>query len=246
VACRRTTKREIDSEYWVKIARDGRLPSDRFAEELLRFDAIHKRIPDTNAFVALWIEDHSSSGCVQRESFGHAFFDGEKMIGKFVDSNKRPVTFVGGFYVLAASKETMKNPFEFVRQDNWQLHRLHSEDPGTHEYPAKVTSWQKNEAWFGSVDVERRHVRGVDYRGRFVEINGNADQSFYNNHVAILVKQQPIEDGESEPAAPSRVDFNQNSAYETDGDFSRPRRAYRSHPTGEERREIIDELASLF
>ncbi len=38
------------------------------------------------------------------------------------------------------------------------------------EFPARIQSWLKNEAWFGSVDIANRRARGVDYWGHVVEV----------------------------------------------------------------------------
>ncbi len=56
-------------------------------------------------------DDHAHDRCVQRESFGHAFYDGDRLLGRFIDSNDQAQIMIGGFYVLAKSKRTGGNPW---------------------------------------------------------------------------------------------------------------------------------------
>jgi len=169
------------------VDRDGNLESDRTKEDLLQFDAIHKRAPDNNAYIALWNyeDERASDSCVQRESFGHAYYDRDRLVARFIDNNDQPRTMVGGFYVLARSKRTGRNPFVFMKTSEMQ--------PTEDEYPAKIASYQKNEAWFGSVDIGARQARGVDYRGKVHKICGFRDPNFFNNSVYALKKMDVVE-----------------------------------------------------
>jgi len=167
----------------------GRLDSDRTREDLLQFDAVHRRTSEPNAYIALWLVD-GDQHCVQREAFGHAYYDGERLKGRFINSNEQDTMMVGGFYVLARSRLDGQNPFAFVTVRELRV----NEDT----YPAKITSWQRNEAWFGTVDMARNVAGGVDYRQQVHKIDGPSDPGFFNNFVYILMKrddeqqQQPL------------------------------------------------------
>jgi len=157
------------------------LDPDRRKDDLLQFDAVHRRISEPNAYIALWIVD-GDQHCVQREAFGHAYYDGERLIGRFINNNEQATMMVGGFYVLARSRRDGHNPFSFVTLREFRV----SDDT----YPAKITSWQKNEAWFGSVDMARNVAGGVDYKHRAHKIDGPSDPGFFNDFVFILKKSE--------------------------------------------------------
>lgn len=54
---------------------------------------------------------------------------------------------------------------------------MRSEDANIHravEYRgrqiAKTLSWQKNEAWYGTANLQERTAEGVDYSGRYIKV----------------------------------------------------------------------------
>jgi hypothetical protein len=69
--------------------------------------------------------------------------------------------------------------------------------PTPDEYPARISSYQQNEAWFGSVDLGTRQARGVDYHRKpqkviFSNLIEGADQNVSSKNLVLQVNRYNI------------------------------------------------------
>ncbi|TKR62461.1 hypothetical protein L596_026418 [Steinernema carpocapsae] len=180
----------IGEEYWASINHDGQIRNGRTRNDFLEFDAIHNRQRISNAYVAFWITSDQRG---HYEAFGHAWVEDDgRVCGRFIGRHKNIENICGGFRVLAKHERTGANPFRFVLARDANI-------PQAVTYRrrqiAKITSWQKNEAFFGGVSLNERTAGGIDYDLEVVEINKERDPYYYENFVQVLIKENeaPVE-----------------------------------------------------
>uniref|UniRef100_A0A1I8AUK6 DUF3421 domain-containing protein n=1 Tax=Steinernema glaseri TaxID=37863 RepID=A0A1I8AUK6_9BILA len=197
----------IGEEYWASINHDGFVREGRSRNDFLQFDAIHQRQRVANAYVAFWITADQQG---HYEAFGHAWVENDgRVCGRFVGRQRNIENICGGFRVLARHERTGANPFRFVpaREANARQAVTYRR-----RQIAKITSWQKNEAFFGGVSLNERTATGIDYDLEVLELSKERDPYYYDNFVQVLIK----EDYPEPPPQPQEVRGTEEHYYHSD------------------------------
>ncbi|KAK0427966.1 hypothetical protein QR680_010516 [Steinernema hermaphroditum] len=197
----------IGEDYWASINHDGSIREGRTRNDFLQFDAIHQRQRVQNAYVAFWITADQQG---HYEAFGHAWVENDgRVCGRFVGRFRNIENICGGFRVLARHIRTGANPFRFVLAREADVRQAVTY---RRRQIAKITSWQKNEAFFGGVSLNERSASGIDYDLEIVELNKDRDPYYYENFVQVLVKDEDYR----EPPQPENIRGNEEHYYHSD------------------------------
>ncbi|OZC08760.1 hypothetical protein X798_04174 [Onchocerca flexuosa] len=175
----------VGEEYWTTVSSDGSLLGGRTIKDFLTFHIAHVTKPTRREYIAFWVT-YDELG--HYETFGHAYLVRNGVCARFVDRFYRAETICGGFRILSRSNRNGNLGFKFVQVGQANIHDTIGYRS---RQVAKIVSWTRNEAWYGSASVKEAFAEGIDQENTYVKISYVDDPFFYQQNVYILVICDP-------------------------------------------------------
>uniref|UniRef100_A0A8R1XY80 Uncharacterized protein n=1 Tax=Onchocerca volvulus TaxID=6282 RepID=A0A8R1XY80_ONCVO len=206
----------VGEEYWTTVSNDGSLLGGRTIKDFLTFRIAHVTKPTRREYIAFWVM-YDELG--HYETFGHAYLVQNGVCARFVDRYYKAKTICGGFRILSKSNRNGNLAFKFVQAGQANIHDTIGYRS---RQVAKIVSWTRNEAWYGSASMREAFAEGIDQENAYVKISYVDDPFFYQQNVYVLVSCDPNdpEAGKSEdyvfyrtPKEEHQLIYNQQSQY---------------------------------